>query len=119
MDAKEEIFRILREHRTQLIRHKKHQVYRLLNGKIFVIGTTRTDIRGWRNRLAQLRRLQSITSSKNGAAPTKKKLATLSWRSVPEKVFLANATENLPALRSLAEQLKEITAANLPGRRGN
>lgn len=106
MDAKAEVFRILKEHRAQLIRHKKHQVYRLPNGKIFVTGSTRTDIRGWRNRLAQLRRLQSITSSENGAAPTKKKLAAVSGRSLPKKTFLAVATEKLPALRSLAEQLK-------------
>jgi hypothetical protein len=110
MDAKAEVFRILKEHRAQLIRHKKHQVYRLPNERIFVIGTTRTDIRGWRNRLALLRRLQSITSF--GTAPTKKRMAALSGRSVPQKVFLANATENLPVLRSLAEHLKEVAAAS-------
>lgn len=57
MDAKEEVFRVLRGHRARLIRHKKHHIYRLPNGKIFVTGITRTGARNWHNRLAQLRRL--------------------------------------------------------------
>lgn len=114
MDAKEEIFRILRKHQALLVRSKKHHLYKLPNGKIFVTGITPTDERGWRNRLAQLRKLLSIVPPDNGAAPTKRRLATAIGRRVPEKVLLADTTETLPALRSLAEQLKEITAANLP-----
>jgi hypothetical protein len=119
MDAKSEIFRILKEHRAQLVRSKKHHVYKLPNGKTFVTGITPTDERGWRNRLAQLRKLLSIVPPDNGAAPTKRRLATAIGRRVPERFLLSDTSETLPALRSLAEQLKEITAANCPRQRGN
>ena len=69
MDAKEEVIRILREHRAQLIRRKKHPICRLPNGKILVTATSPSDKRGWRNCLAQLRRLQSIAPPLAGNLP--------------------------------------------------
>lgn len=53
MDSSEEVFRLLKYHRAELVRHRKHHVYRLSNGKLFVTGLTSTDKRGWRNRLTQ------------------------------------------------------------------
>ncbi len=74
MDSRQQISRLLKEHRAELVRKNRHEVYRLPNGAIFVTGTTQTDERGWRNRLAQLRRVLGIKPPAKAAAPPKQKL---------------------------------------------
>lgn len=55
-DAKAACLRLLAAH-GQLLRHNRHQVYRFFDRNI-TITNTRTDFRGWRNKLCELRRIQ-------------------------------------------------------------
>ena len=54
MDAKKEVMRRLKESGVEE-RHNKHQAYRL-NGHLIVITGTKTDDRGWMNKLSEIRR---------------------------------------------------------------
>jgi hypothetical protein len=54
MDAQKEVRKLLKEH-GQPERHNRHEAWRL-NGHLVVITNTRTDDRGWRNKLAEVRR---------------------------------------------------------------
>lgn len=54
MDAKKESLRILDEQGEE-VRHNKHRAWRL-NGHLIVITGTKTDDRGWQNKLSEIRR---------------------------------------------------------------
>src|SRR5580704_8020529 len=104
MDSKEEVFRLLKEHKASLIRQRRHRVYRLPDGRIFVTSLTQTDERGWRNCLAQLRKLLGAVPPNNSAAPKRRKLKASSMKDgLPQPVLLTSQT--LPP-RSFREQLK-------------
>jgi hypothetical protein len=107
MDSKREMFRLLANHRAELVRRNKHEVYRLPNGEIFVTGNTQTDERGWRNRLAKLRKMLSIKPPDKGAAPGKRKLMARknkTSKDAPNFVSLQSPS----GLRSLASELKRL-----------
>jgi hypothetical protein len=107
MDSKREMFRLLANHRAELVRRNKHAVYRLPNGEIFVTGNTQTDERGWRNRLAQLRKILGIKPPDKGAAPGKRKLMARKNKSsmaIPNFVSLQSSSR----FRSLASELKRL-----------
>jgi hypothetical protein len=52
-----EIDFLLRIHHAQLVRTKKHRVFKLANGKIFVQSNSASDVRAEKNSLSVLRRL--------------------------------------------------------------
>lgn len=107
MDSKREVFRLLDIHRAELVRRNKHEIYRLPNGQIFVTGKTQTDERGWRDRLAQLRKLLGIKPLDKGAAPGKRKLMARKNKTsndAPNFVSLQSPS----GLRSLASELKKL-----------
>jgi len=112
MDSKEEVFRLLKEHKANLIRQRRHRVYRLPDGRIFVTSLTQTNERGWRNCLARLRKLLGAVPANTGAAPNRRKL-----KASPMKVGLPQPDpltfQTLPT-RSFREQLK-IALATLHG----
>ena len=54
MDAQKEAYKLLKEHGEQ-IRHNKHEAWRV-NGHLITITKTRTDDRGWLNKLCEIRR---------------------------------------------------------------
>jgi hypothetical protein len=54
MDGKKESLRLLKEHGTEE-RHNKHKAFRV-NGHLIVITETKTDARGWMNKLCEIRR---------------------------------------------------------------
>lgn len=54
MDARKESLRLLSEHAV-LERHGKHETWRL-NGHLIAVTGTKTDDRGWRNKLGEIRR---------------------------------------------------------------
>jgi len=109
MDARNEIFRILSENKAQLVRSKKHHIFKLQNGRTFVTGITRTGERGWRNRLSHLRKLVGIVPPDKGASPSKRKLKTASRQRPRGGPLFADVRIEIPELRSLAKQLKEAT----------
>ncbi len=41
MNARQEISRLLEEHRAEVMRKNKREIYRLRNGQLFVTGTKR------------------------------------------------------------------------------
>ncbi|WP_454735422.1 hypothetical protein [Cupriavidus necator] len=55
-DARAASLRLLAEH-GRLLRHNRHAVYDFF-GRRVTITNTRTDFRGWRNKLCELRRIQ-------------------------------------------------------------
>jgi len=108
MDSKEEVFRLLKEHKAEFIRQRRHRIYRLPNGRIFVTGVTQTDERGWRNRLAQLRKLLGVVPPDNGAGPSRRRLKASSIKTgLPQPVLFLSQT--LPQ-QSFREQLKTALA---------
>ena len=61
-DARAACLRLLAEH-GRLIRHNRHAVYDF-HGRHVTITNTRTDYRGWRNKLCELRRIQRAVCTK-------------------------------------------------------
>ena len=106
MDSKHEIFRLLKENRAELVRRRKHEVYRLPNGNIFVTGLTQTDDRGWRNRLAQLRKLLGVAPPDKRAAPSRRTLGARNKEKVDTAIIFARL-ETPTEMRSLADQLEK------------
>ncbi|HEV2194053.1 MAG TPA: type II toxin-antitoxin system HicA family toxin [Candidatus Acidoferrum sp.] len=51
------VLRLLRENGAVLLRQKKHCIYKLSNGQIWVTPRTASDWRSWRNNLAGLKRV--------------------------------------------------------------
>lgn len=51
---------LLRDYGAQLIRQKKHRVYRLSNGAQLVMSSTPSDVRVSRKRLTDLKRLIAV-----------------------------------------------------------
>jgi hypothetical protein len=107
MDSRKEIFRLLKEHRAELVRKNKHEVYRLPNGQLFLTGTKHRDERGWRDRLVLLRKMLGIKPRDKGAAPGKRKLGARknkTSKDAPDFVSLQSPS----GLRSLASELKRL-----------
>lgn len=61
-DARAACLRLLAEH-GRLIRHNRHEVYEFY-GRHVTITNTRTDRRGWLNRLSDLRKIQRAAIEK-------------------------------------------------------
>jgi hypothetical protein len=57
MSPVEEIDQLLHRAEARLIRQRKHHVYRLKSGRLFVRPSTPSDHRGLRNNLSILRKL--------------------------------------------------------------
>lgn len=55
-----EIDALLKEHGAVLDRTKKHRVWKLPDGRIWVQGSTPSDVRAARNNLAQLRKMLGV-----------------------------------------------------------
>jgi hypothetical protein len=103
MDSRQEIYRLLRDHRADLVRHNRHKVYRLPNGALFVMGETRTDYRGWRNGLAQLRRLLGVTPALKRLTPRKQKL-----KAKKKQLSHGRSLHSLATFRSLTSELNRV-----------
>jgi hypothetical protein len=106
MDSKREIWRLLREHRAELVRHNRHKVYKLPNGALFVTGETETSYRGWRDRLAQLRKLLGIKRPVKRAVPGEHKSLAMKNRNTKQPAFVPFQTSS--ALPSLAGELRKL-----------
>lgn len=62
MSAERAVIELLKTHGT-LVRHHRHEVYRF-HGRTITITTTNTDHRGWKNKLAELRRIMRAAEDK-------------------------------------------------------
>ena len=60
MDAQKEAYKLLKEHGEQ-VRHNKHEAWRV-NGHLITITKTKTDDRGWLNKLCEIRRALRISA---------------------------------------------------------
>lgn len=54
---KQQVFNLIRVYGGQLVRQKKHLIYRFPNGAAFTVAKTPSDSRAWRNSLGTLKRL--------------------------------------------------------------
>lgn len=114
MAAREEINKILKENNAQLLRQKKHLVYKLPNGKQFTMSKTPRTEGSWDAHLADLKRGLGIKSvkrtngkvkySKNGKAPSQpivtKSVPLSDWRAQLKEVKV-QIVENLPWYRKI------------------
>jgi hypothetical protein len=55
MDAREETLSLLRKSGAELLRSKKHNIYRLKDGSRYVTPATPSDVHAWRNCLSFLK----------------------------------------------------------------
>ena len=62
MSAQKEVAALLKAHGT-FVRHGRHDVYRFYGATVNITGTN-TDHRGWKNKLADLRRIMRIAEEK-------------------------------------------------------
>jgi hypothetical protein len=62
MSAEKAVIELLKAHGT-FVRHGRHEVYRF-QGRTITITTTNTDHRGWKNKLAELRRIMRAAEDK-------------------------------------------------------
>lgn len=117
MDSKLEIWRLLKEHRAELVRHNRHKVYKLPNGALFVTGETQTDYRGWRDRLSKLRKLLGIKRRPKRVVPQDHKLVPVKNRKTKTSVCVS--TETSAVLRSMASELRKLFPDFVPRPRRN
>jgi hypothetical protein len=107
MNAKHEIFRLLEEHRAEVIRKSKREIYRLRNGQLFVTGTQRGAERCWRNRLALLKRMLGIVLSAKRPAPKKRKAVAKKLQASEDAPSFVSLQSH-SGMRSLASELKRL-----------
>lgn len=63
---REEVVQTLREHGAVMVRQTKHQVWKLPDGKTFVVASTPSDVRADKNSLAILRNTLGINDPTRG-----------------------------------------------------
>lgn len=94
---------LLKEHGAVLIRKKKHEVWRLPNGKNFVIAQSASDYRAEMNNLSDLRKMLGITNEAVKSAKPKE------YKPVHKKHELPQ--HQRPVNNDLANKLKLVGVA--------
>lgn len=77
MDRHEKQVReILKQHEAVIDRQRKHEVWRFPNNAIFVVPSTLSDVRGWKNALMNLQRLLGLFGERGAEGARREKRRT-------------------------------------------
>lgn len=99
MSAEDQVNHLLRESGARLIRDRKHEVWRLPNGRNFVRAKTTSDCRSERNNLSDLRRALGIEVERGQPGERREKVYRPKQR--PSREFFEKPVNN-----GLADQLR-------------
>lgn len=120
MDPQVQIDRLLKQDGAQLLRKKKHAVYRLSNGKNFVLPSTGSDSRGSRNALKGLENLLGLRSAepKPVEDSTHYKLPAKKKNAPPSTYTVRIRTTNTEACRNMQTELAKLGSLGIMLRPG-
>ena len=117
MNPANEIDRLLSESGAVLVRQNKHPVYKLPNGRTFVIAKTPSDARSARNGLSELRRALAIAgeeSRRNHAG--KDRTDMVAEQTLPPNVpAAAEIQQQPPPIKQTFRERLEAAVATLDG----
>lgn len=120
MNPQTRIEQLLKEDGAQLVRHKKHAIWKLSNGKTFVLPSTPSDGRALRNAVKGLENLLELrinTEHKPETVPDR--LPSKKRHTPPNEVRIRVSkiwTSETPALRTLRSELSRLSVLQLrPG----
>jgi hypothetical protein len=118
MNHKNQVFSLLEAVGAKLLRQRKHLVYQLPGGRLFVMASTPSDRRAWKNIYAALRALLGLRpehkaggrrpkyKQKRATFVAKADLATVSGSGYDFRHKLAHAIENFEALTRVSRVKK-------------
>lgn len=100
MDPQVEVDRILKEYRATMVRHKKHQVWRFPDGRIYVQASTPSDFRSAGNNLRDLRKMLGLGKERGKPGERREKAVKCRPATPPTRRITPSAsTAMLDALR--------------------
>jgi hypothetical protein len=105
--AEREIYSLLKQHGAILERDRKHRVYRFPDGRTFTLPSTCSDVRGYKNGLAMLRRFLGVSREIVKNPNRREKIPPAPQR------YIADGKVDLPDWKHQLQQIREGSGDNM------